>query len=69
MASIDSDNDDSKVFGSRGFAGGFAPYGGAFSNVPDRVGSAPATDLSVVIFRVNLNDCTLEQVQAGISAK
>lgn len=24
-------------------------YGGAFNNVPERVGSAPATDLSIVI--------------------
>ena len=28
--------------------GSNAPYGGAFSNIPDRVGSAPAIDLSVV---------------------
>ena len=51
---IDSELEDSKAFGKIGFGGGFgigvnAPYGGAFNNVPDRVGSAPVTDLSVVI--------------------
>lgn len=49
---LDSDNDDirgSKVGYSTAFRmGASAPYGGAFS-IPDRVGSAPATDISVVI--------------------
>lgn len=53
MYIIDSELEDSKGFGKIGFSGGFglganAPYGGAFNNVPDRVGSAPATDLNVV---------------------
>jgi hypothetical protein len=50
---IDSELEDSKGFGKLGFTGGFGlgsgtPYGGTFSNAPDRVGSAPATDLTVV---------------------
>ena len=52
---IDSELEDSKGFGKIGFGSGFglgvgAPYGGAFNTVPDRVGSAPATDLSVVLY-------------------
>jgi len=48
---VDSDQDEPKAFGKLGFASGFganAPYGGAFNAIPDRVGSAPATDLGVV---------------------
>ena len=51
---LDSENEDNRSVGKSGFGGGFplhsaSPYMGAFNNVPDRVGSAPAVDLSVVI--------------------
>ena len=56
LISIDSENDDNRSATKIGFGAGTfglasnAPYMGAFSNIPDRVGSAPAVDLSVVIF-------------------
>ena len=35
--------------GAEGFGiGPSGPFGGAFNNVPERVGSAPATDISAV---------------------
>lgn len=47
--SIDSDGEDSKTFSKGvGFGGGpfglgaSSAFGGAFSTIPDRVGSAPA---------------------------
>ena len=51
---LDSDQDEPKTFGKMTFASGYgiggstAPYGGAFNNIPDRVGSAPATDFALV---------------------
>jgi hypothetical protein len=56
---LDSEVDDLKGYGKLGFGGGFglgsnAPYGGAFNSIPDRVGSAPATDLSVVRLSTDL---------------
>jgi hypothetical protein len=53
-SNLDSDNDDPKA-GRISYGGGFgigqnALYGGAFNTIPERVGSAPATDISVVIF-------------------
>ena len=49
---IDSENEDSQAFKMGGYVGFGMPssnvYGGAFNNVPDRVSSAPATDLNIV---------------------
>lgn len=59
---VDSENEDPKA-NRISFAAGFgigqnSLYGGAFSNVPERVGSAPATDFSVVSFSPGgLADC------------
>ena len=56
-STLDSDQDEPKTFGKMTFSGGYgiggstAPYGGAFNNIPDRVGSAPATDFALVSAR------------------
>ncbi len=49
---LDSDADEPHT-GKLSYGGAFsigtnAPYGGAFTNVPDRVGSAPAIDIGMV---------------------
>src|SRR5207244_2759661 len=46
-------------------------YGGAFSNVPERVGSAPATDITVVRNNFIVKLLTLEicQFWVGVSVK
>lgn len=52
---VDSEGEDNRSAGKMGYLAGFGglpvttPYMGAFSHIPDRVGSAPAVDLSVVI--------------------
>ncbi len=56
LHNLDSDQDEPKSFGNHGFATGFgvnASYGRAFNAIPDRVGSAPATEIGVVRFIVH----------------
>lgn len=50
---LDSDQDEPKSFGNHAFGTGFgvsASYGRAFNAIPDRVGSAPATEIGVVSY-------------------
>ena len=75
---LDSDTEDTRGGSKIGFGGPFglsgvsAPYGGAFSNIPDRVGSAPATDLSIVtIYLKNnkyRNSATLDLIHLRIKS-
>lgn len=43
-----------------------ASYGGAFSNIPERVGSAPATDFTVVRFNFMVMSVNAEVWQFSI---
>jgi hypothetical protein len=74
LSIIDSDNDDTRTSSKMEFTARFpigASYGGAFSNIPERVGSAPATDITVVrkIFVLTHSNIEIWKFRYRISSK